>query len=140
MDDNNSPPYNKNDNSESHESERHLSISEMAERFNVTYRALRFYQQKGLLAPKRKGTSRLYQPRDVAHMKIIMEAKRTGLALSDVREVLSAFHKDGAERQNLIIVKKLENQEKLLVDQYHQIGCQLEETRRLLQERKRSES
>jgi DNA-binding transcriptional MerR regulator len=135
MDDRNSPLSNKNQKSDTKNQEPHLTISEMAERFGVTYRALRFYQQKGLLSPTRKGTTRLYRARDVAHMKIIMEAKRTGLALADVQEILSVYHKDGAERQNMIVIEKLQNQEKLLEDQYNQIGAQLKETRSFLVER-----
>jgi DNA-binding transcriptional MerR regulator len=125
MDEYNSPPSKNLINSDDQIAESHLTISEMAEKFGVTYRALRFYQQKGLLSPKRKGTTRLYLPRDVAHMKIIMDAKRTGLALTDVRDILRTFHKDGIEQQNLIVIDKLQNQEKLLEDQFQQISEQL---------------
>lgn len=135
MEDHNSPTEIKERKPGSDEKDRHLTISEMAERFGVTYRALRFYQQKGLLSPIRKGTARLYRPRDVVHMKIIMEAKRTGLALADVREILIVYHQDGIERQNSIIIEKLQNQQNLLEDQYSQIGNQLKETQMLLAER-----
>lgn len=135
MDDRNSPFADKKQKPDIDDKDTHLTISEMAERFDVTYRALRFYQQKGLLSPARRGTTRLYRPRDVAHMKIIMEAKRIGLGLADVREILSVFHKDGVERQNVIVIEKLQNQEKLLETQYSQISNQLKETRLLLAKR-----
>jgi len=138
MDEISSPPSQDNESPEPNADKHPLTIAQMAEKFGVTYRALRFYQQKGLLAPKRKGTARLYRARDVAHMKIIMEAKRTGLALSDVREVLSAYHHHGTEKQNQIIVEKLRNQEKLLTEQHELIGAQLEATRQLLAEREKS--
>ncbi len=139
MDENNSPPSKKNTKSDSDTTKTHLTISEMSEKFGVTYRALRFYQQKGLLSPKRKGTTRLYLPRDIAHMTIIMDAKRTGLSLSDVRDILQAFPQNGIERQNQIIIEKLENQEKLLEHQFREINDQLEQTRHLLQERRKQQ-
>lgn len=135
MDENKSPRTKDTSNIVSEDKPRHLTIAEMAEKFDVTYRALRFYQQKGLLSPKRRGSTRLYQPRDIAHMKIIMDAKRTGLALTDVRDVLSAYHQKGIEQQNQIIVEKLQYQEKLLTEQHQLIGDQLVETRRQLGKR-----
>lgn len=69
-------------------SQKLWSISEMAELFGVTPRTLRFYEQKGLLTPFRLKSRRLYRQRDADRMKIILLAKRIGLAIIDIRKVI----------------------------------------------------
>ena len=59
------------------------SISELAHEFNVTPRALRFYEDQGLLNPTRQGTSRIYSPRDRTRLKLTIRGKRLGLSLTE---------------------------------------------------------
>jgi DNA-binding transcriptional MerR regulator len=60
----------------------------MSERFDVTLRTLRFYEEKGLLNPVRKGARRFYGPRDVSRMRVILQAKKIGLTLAEIRRVI----------------------------------------------------
>ncbi|QDG76546.1 MerR family transcriptional regulator [Labrenzia sp. PHM005] len=69
--------------------DRPLAISEMSERFGVTLRTLRFYEEKGLLNPVRKGARRFYGARDVSRMRVILQAKKIGLTLVEIRRVIS---------------------------------------------------
>ncbi|TRO96809.1 MerR family DNA-binding transcriptional regulator [Glycocaulis profundi] len=69
-------------------SETLYSIRDLAESFGVTPRALRFYEQQGLLSPERRGAARLYTPADRARLALILRGKRVGFALSDIKEML----------------------------------------------------
>jgi len=69
-----------------------LTISEMCEKFSVTPRTLRFYEDKELLAPIRDGQKRLYTKREVGRMKWICHGKRFGFALEEIRELLDLYY------------------------------------------------
>ena len=70
---------------------RFYSIGEMCEAFGVTARALRFYEDENLIAPERRGTTRLYTDRDRARLTWILRGKRVGFSLSDIRELLDLY-------------------------------------------------
>ncbi len=76
-----------------------FSIRQMCETFEVTPRALRFYEQKELLAPLRQGTRRLYTRRDRARLTLILRGKRFGFSLEDIRQFLEMYDRDGSESQ-----------------------------------------
>ncbi len=65
-----------------------LAISEMSDLFNVTLRTLRFYEEKRLLNPVRRGARRFYRDRDVSRMRVILQAKKIGLTLAEVRRII----------------------------------------------------
>ena len=67
------------------------SISELSQEFDVTTRTLRFYEEKGLLAPTRKGQSRIYAARDRARLKLILRGKRLGLTLEESRDIILMY-------------------------------------------------
>jgi DNA-binding transcriptional MerR regulator len=67
------------------------TISELAREFQVTPRALRFYEDKGLLSPTRDGLNRVYSVRDRARLKLILQGKSVGFSLSDIREILDLY-------------------------------------------------
>ncbi len=67
------------------------TIGQLASEFNVTPRALRFYEQKGLLSPKRVGLSRFFSRRDRARLKLIVRGKRLGFALLEIKELLDLY-------------------------------------------------
>ncbi|MEM9248655.1 MAG: MerR family DNA-binding transcriptional regulator [Pseudomonadota bacterium] len=69
-----------------------MTIREMCDAFDVTPRALRFYEQKELLAPIRQGTKRLYTNRDRARLKLILRGKRFGFSLEEIRQLLDLYH------------------------------------------------
>ncbi len=73
-----------------------MSIREMCEAFDVTARALRFYEAKELLSPMRAGAKRLYDRRDRARLKLILRGKRFGFSLEDIRQTLNLYDRDGS--------------------------------------------
>ena len=78
-----------------------LTISQMCEQFSVTPRALRFYEDKELLAPARKGTQRLYSARDRARLTLILRGKRFGFSLEDIRQLLAMYDHSGSNEAQL---------------------------------------
>lgn len=67
------------------------SLREMCDAFEVTPRALRFYESQELLTPRRDGQRRLYSARDVARLKLILRGKRFGFSLAEIRELLELY-------------------------------------------------
>lgn len=74
--------------------ERTYTISQLAREFDVTPRALRFYEDKGLLTPRRDGMNRVYSHRDRARLQLILRGKRVGLSLIEIREILDLYKVD----------------------------------------------
>ncbi|MDP9898228.1 MerR family transcriptional regulator [Variovorax ginsengisoli] len=71
-----------------------FTIRELAREFDLTTRAIRFYEDKGLLAPARTGTSglqRVYTARDRARLTLTLRAKRLGLSLSEAKDILDLY-------------------------------------------------
>ena len=68
-----------------------FSISELAREFDVTPRAIRFYEDQGLLSPRRDGQRRIYTPRDRTRLKLTLRGKRLGLSLSEIRELIDMY-------------------------------------------------
>src|SRR5215470_18587325 len=67
-----------------------LTIGELARESGVTLRALRFYQSKGLLAPQRNGSARIFSQADRDRLALILQGKRLGFTLTEIREMLTA--------------------------------------------------
>ena len=78
-----------------------FSIRELASEFDVTPRAIRFYEDHGLLAPKRAGQRRIYSPRDRTRLKLTLRGKRLGLSLSEIRELIDMYEPGRDERPQL---------------------------------------
>ena len=70
---------------------RYYSIGEMCDAFGVTARALRFYEDEKLIAPERRGTTRLYTDRDRGRLTWILRGKSVGFSLNDIRELLDLY-------------------------------------------------
>ncbi|XBQ15397.1 MAG: MerR family DNA-binding transcriptional regulator [Oceanicaulis sp.] len=77
------------------------TIREIAERFGVTARTLRFYEQKGLLSPERRGATRLYSRADRARLALILRGKRVGFSLEDIKEMLEIETLDSRSRDQM---------------------------------------
>jgi DNA-binding transcriptional MerR regulator len=76
--------------------DRTWTITELCREFNVTPRTLRFYEQKGLLAPNRRGWTRLFTYRDRGRLQLILRGKKVGFALEEIKEMLDLYNlKDG---------------------------------------------
>ena len=78
-----------------------FSIGELASEFDVTPRAIRFYEDHGLLAPKRAGQRRIYSPRDRTRLKLTLRGKRLGLTLSEIRDLIDMHEPGRDERPQL---------------------------------------
>jgi DNA-binding transcriptional MerR regulator len=92
------------------------SISDLADEFGVTTRTIRFYEEKGLLRPKREGTRRVYGPADRTRLRLILRGKRLGLSLDESAEIIGMYGTPGNNRRQLeaLIGKISERREELL--------------------------
>jgi DNA-binding transcriptional MerR regulator len=79
-----------------------FTISDLAREFALTTRAIRFYEDEGLLAPRRSGRSRVYGERERVRIKLILRGKRLGLTLSEIRELLDLYEATRSERPQLV--------------------------------------
>ena len=105
-----------------------FSISELAREFDVTPRAIRFYEDQGLLAPRRDGQRRIYTPRDRTRLKLTLRGKRLGLTLAEIRELIDMYEPGRDERPQLERFRQvLETHRKSLVQQRADIEAQLAE-------------
>jgi len=105
-----------------------FSISELATEFDVTPRAIRFYEDHGLLAPRRAGQRRIYSPRDRTRLKLTLRGKRLGLTLSEIRELIDMYEPGRDERPQLArFLAVLENHKASLMQQRGDIEAQLSE-------------
>jgi len=70
---------------------RHFTITELAREFDVTPRAIRFYEDMGLLAPARAGRNRVYGQRERTRLKLVIRGKRLGFSLQDIRQLVTMY-------------------------------------------------
>ena len=122
-----------------------FSIGELASEFDVTPRAIRFYEDHGLLAPRRAGTRRIYSPRDRTRLKLTLRGKRLGLTLSEIRELIDMYEPGRDERPQLKrFLTVLEAHKASLQQQRADIEAQLSEIlvfeHKLKRQLKRSQS
>jgi len=78
---------------------RTFTIRQLCLEFKCTPRALRFYEDKGLLAPARDGLNRVYSYKDRARLVMILQGKRVGLALAEIGEILDLYEVDDSGAQ-----------------------------------------
>jgi len=86
-----------------------LTIGDLAREFGVTLRALRFYEDKGLLNPMRDGLTRLYSARDREHLKLILKGKRLGFTLVEIADMI-ATQSDGQDPRLAMSVETVKEQ------------------------------
>jgi DNA-binding transcriptional MerR regulator len=101
------------------------SVTELAEELGITPRAIRFYETKGLIKPRRAGTTRVYTHRDRARMQLILRGKRLGFSLADIKEYLDMYEVDPSKvKQVKLLLEKIERR----VDELEQQREDLETT------------
>jgi DNA-binding transcriptional MerR regulator len=105
-----------------------FSIGELASEFDVTPRAIRFYEDHGLLAPARAGQRRIYSARDRTRLKLTLRGKRLGLTLSEIRELIDMYEPGRDARPQLErFLAVLESHKAGLLQQRADIEAQLSE-------------
>ena len=92
-------------------SDGYLRIGDMAKHFDVTLRTLRFYEDKGLIHPKREGNTRLYTQKDVTRLELIMLGRRVGFSLREVKQIMDLYDPKGTSTKQLrLLLDKSERQ------------------------------
>lgn len=95
-----------------------FKIGDLAKEFDVTLRTLRFYEDRGLITPKRSGSTRLYSRTDRARMKLILLAKRIGFSLIEIHELMEIYDLDESNEWHLkLIIDKFKAQVTVLSEQ-----------------------
>ena len=84
---------------ESSKKERFYTVPELSRELGLTERAIRFYESKGLLAPKRAGNTRIFSYKDRARLIIIMRAKKLGFSLNGIKRFLDLYDVDSNNRK-----------------------------------------
>lgn len=98
------------------------SIGDLSREFDITTRAIRFYEDQGLLTPRREGQKRIYSPRDRTLLKLILRGKRLGFTLAESRVLFDMYDPDsGNEKQLQRFLSILDEKEALLDQQLHDI-------------------
>ncbi|WP_274630149.1 MerR family transcriptional regulator [Arvimicrobium flavum] len=103
-------------------------IGDLAKEFDVSLRTLRFYEDKGLLSPRREGATRLYSRRDRARLKLILLGRRVGFSLRDVKQMIDLYDPTGSNiRQLRVAHDKSEKQLARLQKQRQEIDSAIGE-------------
>ena len=108
-----------------------IGFKDMCARFDVTPRTLRYYEYIELLSPRREGRARLYGPREVARMTLILRGRRCGFSLEEIRQWLLMREAAGTEAQMRAFVTLADAQIEALAERREQIAETIEELRRL---------
>ncbi len=94
---------------------KEYSITELANEFDITTRALRFYEEKGLLKPNRDKQTRIYSSADRTRLKLILRGKRLGLSLDESAEIINMYNPRGNNKKQLLeLIAKVEEKRKQL--------------------------
>jgi DNA-binding transcriptional MerR regulator len=105
-----------------------FSITELAEAFSITTRALRFYEDHDLLRPERRGQTRVYARADFARLAWVLRGKRVGFALAEIKEMLDLYDAgDGRAKQRAITLEKCRERLASLQAQRHDLNQMIEE-------------
>jgi len=81
-----------------------LTITELARETGITARAIRFYESKGLLTPRRAGTTRIYTHRERGRLQLILRGKRLGFSLTDIGEYLDLYDADTTQHDQILLL------------------------------------
>ncbi|MFL6660887.1 MAG: MerR family transcriptional regulator [Rhizobacter sp.] len=122
-----------------------FSIGELAREFDLTTRAIRFYEACGLLAPQRRGRQRVYTLRDRTRLKLTLRGKRLGLKLAEVKELVDMYESPRdtqPQLKKLLVVlaahrEQIEQQLADLQATLDEVRVQEKDARRLLAEGQR---
>ena len=78
-----------------------VEIAEIAEEFGITHRTVRYYEDKGLVTPERRGTLRVFHPRDRTRLRLVLRGKRLGFPLDEIRTIVDMYDQQPGESGQL---------------------------------------
>ena len=105
-----------------------FTITDLSAEFGVTPRALRFYEDEGLITPERRGQARIYSHRDRARLAWILRGKRVGFSLADIREMIDLYDiGDGRRVQRAVTIAKCRDRIAALQQQMNDIHAAIAE-------------
>jgi DNA-binding transcriptional MerR regulator len=105
-------------------------IGDLSREFGVTLRTLRFYEDRGLLSPERRGTTRIYSRQDRMRLRLVLLAKLLGFSLTEAKQLIDLHHQpDGPRKQLKVALVRFEEQRQILEDQRREIDQSLEAMR-----------
>ena len=108
--------------------DRTYRIAELAQEFGVTARALRFYEDKGLISPQRQGQTRIYSTRERTRLFLIVRGKRLGFSLDEIREMIDLYDlPDNQVSQLQVSIQRFRERIKSLEQQRRDIDTTVEE-------------
>lgn len=97
-------------------------IGDLAREFNVTLRTLRFYEDRGLLSPERRGTTRLYSRRDRTRLRIVLLLKTLGFSLTEAKQLIEVYDQPGGKRTQLeVALARFREQQEILLEQRREV-------------------
>ena len=102
-----------------------FSITELAKVLGITPRTIRFYEDRGLVSPRRVGTTRVYSHRDRARMILVLRGKRLGFTLRDIKEYLDLYEHEPTHAEQIHL---LQDKVRARIDQLEDQKHALEET------------
>ena len=109
-------------------SREQFTISDLTAEFGVTARALRFYEEEGLIAPTRAGLSRIYSRRDRARLAWIVRAKNVGFSLGEIKELIDLYDlNDGRVTQKQRTIERCRDKVAKLTKQRDDIDASINE-------------
>lgn len=112
----------------SHTANTTYSISDLAREFNITTRTIRYYEDKGLLTPLRRGQNRIYNARDRVFLKLILRGKRLGFSLDESKEIIQLYDpSSGNSRQLSLMLEKIDKKRHQLQQQKRDIELMQQE-------------
>lgn len=108
------------------------SMTQLAREFELTSRAIRYYEQEGLIAPSRRGRTRVFSLRDRTRLRLIQRGRRLGFSIAEIREILDLYDgRDGERGQLVHFLRKIRERRGSLERQRRDIDAILEELDRL---------
>ncbi|MFC3138676.1 MerR family DNA-binding transcriptional regulator [Shewanella submarina] len=93
------------------------SISDLSKEFDITTRSIRFYEDQGLLKPKRRGQTRIYSLKDRVRLKLILRGKRLGFSLAETRRLFEMYDADKTSTTQLNTMLELIEEKKTSLQQ-----------------------
>lgn len=109
-----------------------FTVTELARDLSITARTIRFYEDKGLVTPRRAGNIRIYTKRDRARLLLILRGKRLGFTLREIREYLDLYDLDPSQSEQIrLLLKKVQDRLAMLEEQREALEVSIDELKEI---------